>query len=332
VAEGRRRGSEGAPVLLLWGGDEFLLREAAREALASRELNVTEVDASEWRGGETSDLATPSLWGERRGLLVAGCQAIGEAGARELRDYVAAPVDDTMCVITWVTHGKGAPAFAKAVQAGGGAVRQVAVGRKDLPRWVLERGSRHGVRLTPAAGAALVSAMGEEPAILDQAVRQLAVAFPGRPVGPEEVRLQFDGLGEQRVWDLCDHALAGRTPQALVVLRSMLAAREDPLLILGGIGSRVRDLIRVRALGDRRGSTNDIAREAGLRFDWQLRRYREQAGRFSPEELAVVHDRVVEADRALKGGMAGEIVLASLVNVLAGDRTAGLDVPVRVSR
>jgi hypothetical protein len=40
----------------------------------------------------------------------------------------------------------------------------------------------------------------------------------------------------------------------------------------------------------------------------------------------------VEADRALKGGMAGDIVLASLVNVMGGDPTGALDVPVRVSR
>ena len=134
------------------------------------------------------------------------------------------------------------------------------------------------------------------------------------------------------MWDLCDHALSGRVPQGLLVLRSMLEAREDPLLILGGIASRVRELIRVKSLGDRGQQPPDAARAAGLRFDWQLRRSRDQAARFSPEELASLHDRVVEADRALKGGMAGDIVLASLINVMAGDAEAALNVPVRVSR
>jgi DNA polymerase-3 subunit delta len=220
----------------------------------------------------------------------------------------------------------------KLVQASGGVVRQVAVARKDLARWVLDRARRRDLRMAPAAANELVSAIGEDPAALDQSVEQLSVVFAGRAVGPDEVRQQFQGLGEQRVWDLCDHAIAARIPQALVVLRSMLVAREDPLLILGGIASRVRDLIRVKALGDRRGGTADAARAAGLRFEWQLRRYREQCARFSPEQLASLHERVVEADRALKGGMAGEIVLASLVNVMAGDESAALNVPVRVSR
>src|SRR5207249_11787592 len=99
----------------------------------------------------------------------------------------------------------------------------------------------------PAAAAALVGTVGEDPAALDQAVEQLSVAFPGRAIGEDEVRQQFKGLGEVRVWDLCDHALSGRVQHALVVLRSMLAGREDPLLILGGIATRDRALIRVKA-------------------------------------------------------------------------------------
>jgi DNA polymerase-3 subunit delta len=274
-----------------------------------------------------------SLWGEQRALLVRGCQGLTEAGAREVRGYVAAPVDQALCILTWVTHGKAAPALAKVVQSGGGQARQVVVPRRDLPRWVLDRAKRRGSRLAPAGAAALVATVGEDPAALDQAVEQLSVAFAGRAIGEEEVRQQFEGLGEVRVWDLCDHALSGRVPQALVVLRSMLlGGRDDPLLILGGIASRVRELVRVKASGDRGQPSADAAKAAGLRFDWQLRRSRDQAARFSPEGLASLHERVVEADRALKGGMAGEIVLASLINVMAGQGEAALNVPVRVSR
>ncbi len=45
-------------VVLLWGEDDFLLREAALELLG--DLRPTEVDAAEWQGGELQDLATPS--------------------------------------------------------------------------------------------------------------------------------------------------------------------------------------------------------------------------------------------------------------------------------
>ena len=49
-------------VALLWGEDDYLLREAALQIAGDR--RVTEVDAAEWQGSELQDLATPSLFGE----------------------------------------------------------------------------------------------------------------------------------------------------------------------------------------------------------------------------------------------------------------------------
>jgi len=319
------------PVVLFWGEDEFLLRQAALEHLAERGVRATEVDGPDWRGGETSDLATPSLWGEERALLVTKCQSLSEQGARELLSYVAAPSQEAVCVLTLVSRARSLPRLAKQVQAAGGLVRQIALKRQDLPRWILDRAKLRGLALTPPGAAALIGVIGEDPAALDQSVEQLATAFAGNSVGPEQIRSQFRGLGEQRVWDLCDRALSGRLPEALVVLRSLMEQREDPLMILGGIASRVRDLLRVQELPARMSSA-DAAREAGLRYDWQVRRYREQARRFSPESLANLHWHVVQADRALKGGAPPEVVLGALVAVMAGEEDAALDLPMRVSR
>ncbi len=102
-------------------------------------------------------------------------------------------------------------------------------------------------------------------------------------------------------------------------------------MILGGIAARVRDLIRVRAVPERMPPA-EAARAAGLRFDWQLRRYREQAGRFTEEELRSLHARVVEADRALKGGVPVDVVLPTLVAAMAGKPEAALEVEIRTSR
>jgi DNA polymerase III subunit delta len=319
-------------VVLLWGEDEYLLRLNALELLEARGVRATEVEGSEWRGGETSDLATPSLWGEARALLIAQSQLLPDAGAAEVIAYVKSPSPDALCVLTHVTRGKSAPAtLAKAVQAGGGTVRPIQLRRADLPTWLVDRSRRRGLSLGGPAAAELVKTLGEDPAMLDQALDQLASAFAGQSVGPEHVRAQFQGMGEQKVWDLCDLAFAGRLPEALVVLRGLLQAREDPLLILGGIAARVRDLIRVRSLPDRM-SAADAAKAAGLRFDWQIRRYREQSSRFTIEALTTLLERVVDMDRAVKGGFPGEVVLAGLVAAMAGDPDAALDVPVRVGR
>lgn len=316
---------------LFWGDDESLLKLAAVGLLKERGLRATEVDAAHWQGGELSDLATPSLWGESRALLVTGCQALPEPGQRELKTYLDAPSPDALCVLTVVTRGKGPPPLAKMVQAAGGAVRHVALKRQDLPVWVMDRARARGTTMTRPGAVALVGSIGEDTASLDQAVEQLASAFPGRSLGPEEVRAQFRGLGEQQVWDLCDQALSGRLADALVTLRALFEAKADPLLILGGVASRVRDLVRIRGVSERLPPA-EVARAAGIRFEWQIRRYREQADRFTEQELTALHGWVTEADRALKGGVPGDVVLPSLVAVMAGEPQAALDVPVRVSR
>jgi DNA polymerase III delta subunit len=60
-----------------------------------------------------------------------------------------------------------------------------------------------------------------------------------------------------------------------------------------------------------------VAKEAGLRFEWQARRYQQQARNFSLDELVEIHDRVTEADRALKSGSTGDIVMPALIVAIA---------------
>jgi DNA polymerase III subunit delta len=319
------------PVALFWGEDPYLLRLAALDLLEQQGVRPTEVTGEDWRGGETADLATPSLWGEKRALLVSGAESLPEAGTREIKAYVASPAPDALLVLIAISKAKGGPTLAKAVEAAGGVARPVTMKRQDIPRWILQRAALREVRMNPAAAMALVEVLGEDAASLDQAVEQLVAAFGGRPVGPDEVRSQFRGLGEQRVWDLCDQAFAGRLPEALVTLRSLLAGREDGLMMLGVIASRLRDLIRVRELPERVPSA-EAAKAVGLRFDWQVRRYRELARRYSPHELHELHDRVVACDQALKAGVPSDVILPMVVAAIAGERDAGLTLPIRVTR
>jgi DNA polymerase-3 subunit delta len=186
---------------------------------------------------------------------------------------------------------------------------------------LLQRARARRLDLAPDGAAALVDTLGEDPGALDRAMDQLATAFSGERVTREIVARQFRGLGEQHVWDLCDKAFSRDLAGAMRSLRTLLEAGEAGLMLLGAITSRLRDLIRVKSLPERLAPA-EAARQAGLRFDWQVRRYREQAKRFSAEELAGLHDRVAWADRALKSGATDDVVLPMLVAAIAGEPAA----------
>ncbi|MDQ4006048.1 MAG: hypothetical protein M3135_07105, partial [Actinomycetota bacterium] len=91
---------------------------------------------------------------------------------------------------------------------------------------------------------------------------------------------------------------------------------EEPLALLGGIASRLRDLIRIRSLPPRTPPAQ-MARAAGLRFEWQARRFGDQARRYADGRLEALHRQVAEADRLLKQGGTGDVVLPSLVTAVA---------------
>jgi DNA polymerase-3 subunit delta len=310
--------TEGRPgsVSLLWGESAFLLREAALEVVGPDRPQV--VDAADWRPGLVADLSAPSLFGEDRALVLTSAEDLPQEALAEVARHAPDPPPRTALVLAAVVgpRAKGPPrALSKAVGTGG-QVRRVALERRDLPGWVRARARTLGLEGEARGVTTLIEVVGEDPAILDQALRQVRAVNPPGGLTEASVAAQFRGFGDRRTWEVCDAAFSGNARSALRSLTGMLEAREEPLLILGGIASRLRDLIRVRALPPGMPQAQ-VARAAGLRFDWQARRYVEQARRFSEEDLARLHGDVVEADRSLKQGGPGDVVLSMVVSRIA---------------
>lgn len=304
------------PVELLWGESDFLLYEIVEHELADARPRI--VDAGEWMPGTTADLATPSLFGEARALVVTSAQGLAEEAIDEIARYAAAPSPDARLLLLAVVSAgaKGPPPPLARRLKGLAPSRKVTLARRDLVEWVMKRAKAQDVPAKPAGVSALIETVGEDPGVLAQSIAQLQAAFPKEGVTPDSVAAQFKGFGERRIWDLCDAAFARDLPTALRHLAAMLESRDEPLAILGGIAARLRDLLRVSALPPKMPPAK-LAEAAGLRFDWQARRYRDQARGYTQEQLAGFHARVVEADRALKMGAAGDVVLSQLVTAVA---------------
>jgi DNA polymerase-3 subunit delta len=302
-------------VSLLWGEDPYLLREAALQIAGDH--RVTEIDAAEWQGSELQDLATPSLFGEPRALIVTDLRSLPKDAMTELGAYLASPDPDAPLVLccTVAERGKPPAALLKLVEPVG-KVTHIQLQRKDLEPWLVQTGKATDVDLTGPAARALVDTIGLEAAQLAGAVAQLAGAFPGQRIGAAEIQRQFRGLGEQKTWDLCDKAFGKDLPGAIRSLRAIEEGGDEALMVLGGIAARLRDLIKVRSLPDKLPLAQ-LAKAAGLRFDWQARRYLQQARNFSIEQLVGIHGRIVEADKALKSGATGDVVMPDLIAAIA---------------
>jgi DNA polymerase-3 subunit delta len=275
------------------------------------------VEGGDWQGGELQDLATPSLFGEPRGLLITNARDLPKEAIGELAVYCQAPDPDAPLVVCCTVADRGKPpaALLKALDPAAKS-QQIKVERKELEPWLVHRARSQEIDLTPPAARALIDTLGEDTAQLASATEQLGSAFVGEKLTAAHVHRQFRGLGEQKTWDLCDKAFGKDLPGAIRALRSLEEAGDDALKTLGGISTRLRDLIRVRALPDRVPPAQ-VAKAAGLRFDWQARRYQQQVRNFSMVELVQIHGRIVEADRALKSGATGDVIMPTLIASIA---------------
>jgi DNA polymerase-3 subunit delta len=304
-----------SPVTLLWGEDAYLLRETAMALLGA--TKATEVDAAEWQGGELQGLATPSLFGEPRALLVNDAKSLRKETLEEIARYLEAPDPDATLVLSCLVADRGKlPAGLQKLVEPVGDVRKVDIAKRELEPWLVARAKDRGLDLAIPGARALVETLGPEPGQLVAALGQLQDVFAGQRVGAREVAQQFRGLGEQKTWDLCDRAFGKDLPGAIRSLRAIEEGGDDPLMVLGGIAARLRDLLKVRSLPDRMPPAQ-AAKEAGLRFDWQARRYQQQARNFSMTQLVTLHDRITEADRSLKSGATGDVVMPTLVTSIA---------------
>jgi DNA polymerase-3 subunit delta len=304
-----------SPVTLLWGEDAYLLRETAMALLGA--TKATEVDAAEWQGGELQGLATPSLFGEPRALLVNDAKSLRKETLEEIARYLEAPDPDATLVLSCLVADRGkVPAGLQKLVEPVGDVRKVDIAKRELEPWLVARAKDRGLDLAIPGARALVETLGPEPGQLVAALGQLQDVFAGQRVGAREVAQQFRGLGEQKTWDLCDRAFGKDLPGAIRSLRAIEEGGDDPLMVLGGIAARLRDLLKVRSLPDRMPPAQ-VAKEAGLRFDWQARRYQQQARNFSMTQLVTLHDRITEADRSLKSGATGDVVMPTLVTSIA---------------
>jgi DNA polymerase III subunit delta len=304
------------PVTLLWGDDDFLLREEASKLLG--DLRADELDAGEWVPGALQGLATPSLFGEPRALMITDARSLSKEALDELARYLGAPDPDATLIVCCTTAERGKlPVGLQKIVEPVGTIRKVEIARKELEAWLVARARADEMELTMPAARALVVALGPDPGPLVAALAQLRGAFGDRRIGPREVVQQFRGLGEQKTWDLCDRAFARDLPGAIRSLRAIEEGGDEALMVLGGIAARLRDLLKVRSLPDRMPPPQ-VARAVGLRFEWQARRYQQQARNYSLEELVAIHDRIIEADRAMKSGASGDVVMPSLVAAIAG--------------
>jgi len=354
--------SASTPVYLLYG-DDFRVKEAARRRVDvlclpdQQVFGLEEIDSSH----DTVDQAVGSL---RRVLMgVATASFLGgrkvvwyRAGGffesakvlrstavapwvEKLTDHLRAGLPDGHQLIVTCTGIDRRSAFFKACNDKGDVVAYT------LPEksWEMERYAGGLVRraLDPAALrmdadalTAFVDAVGPDARTIQSEVEKLILYVSGRKeITVEDVRAITSPAREVEGWDLADRVGARDAPGALVVLRRLLQQKVEPMLMIGGLESRFRELSIFRDALDRgwvrlngreaawTGGPEMSAALAGL-GEWNPSRMHpfragqpvDQARGFSAAELARAATAVTRTREQMAGGFSdAELLLEMLV-------------------
>ncbi|NHC45067.1 DNA polymerase III subunit delta [Motilibacter aurantiacus] len=291
----------GSSITLVQGPEELLAERAVADAVKrARESgaapDVVEVSAVGLGPGELAEAASPSLFADRLVVIVRDVADAGEAAAKELLAYLAAPSEDVALVLVHKGGVRGKKVVDAAKKAGAQVVECAEVKRRgDKIAFLRKEFRSHRKRVGEEAVETLLEAVGGDLRSLAAAAAQLASDIEGE-IDADAVRRYHAGRAEVTGFAVADAAVEGRSADALVALRWALQTGTDPVLVTSALAGALRTIGKVAAAG-----RNARAGDLGLP-PWKLDVARRQARGWSADALAAAIRVAARTDEMVKGG------------------------------
>lgn len=314
------------PLYLLLGGEGALADRALTKItsqLKDEKAEITTISAGDAIIGDIADALAPSLFSERRALIIKDLQDLDEDCKVEITRYLD-EVDPTTTVVFIHKGGVKGKALLDAIKKAKPEIIACDALKKESEKeqFVKELFLDSHRKATPGAITALVGALGSDLRELQQAVSQISLDAPAGTIDEAIIDKFHQGRVETTGFDVADATLDGNLPIALVTLRSALETGTDPVMVTSAIASSLRSLAKVS--GTNRGSKSfELAGELGM-APWQIDKARRQLAVWSPRGIAAATEAIAKADADVKGASSDPIyALEKALATIAAARSRG---------
>jgi DNA polymerase-3 subunit delta len=307
-----------APVILVFGPEEFLASSAirrVRDALrgVSPDLELHELEASDYGSNQIFSIASPSLFSQPRLIIINAMERCSDAFIEDGKKYIENLAEDTTLIIRHNGSSVRGKVLLEALRANDSVVEvECPKTEKEGPltAFVKAEFAEHQRKITDGAVRALVNAFSSDLGELAGACSQI-MADSANQIDEALVDRYFGGRVETTSWAIVDAALEGREGDALMLLRHGLNSGVDMIPLITAFSMKIRQMARV--FGDR--SVQPAA--LGLQ-PWQLNKIRQAAAGWDDDGLARVLVLIADADAAAKGSeRQPEYRMEQLVSVVA---------------
>jgi DNA polymerase-3 subunit delta len=294
------------PVVLLVGEEEYLASRAVEQIAAAARHADADADVRERLGGaveagELNEMASPSLVGGRRVIVIVAAQDLKVAAVDALTALMRQPADDVCLVLQHAGGAKGKAILAAAREVGAHEISCARLTRPD-ERLEFVRGEvrRAGGSITPDAAALLLDAVGSDLRVLATAAAQLVDDSGGR-IDAAIVAEYHRGRAEVTGFAVSDRAVVGDAKGALETLRWALSIGVPHVVIADALADGVRSVARLSAAG--RGNPYELAQQLGMP-PWKVKRAQGQARGWSEPGLRRALGVVADLNADVKGAAA----------------------------
>lgn len=291
-------GSEGAL------SDRALAKLTAQ--LHDEKCEITNLFASDVLVGDIADALAPSLFSERRALIIRDLQDLPEDSKDEVTRYLDSPDSSTTVVFVHKggVKGKGLLDAIKKIKPeliACDPIKKEAEKEEFVRNLFLDLNRK----ATPGAISALVGALGNDLRELQSAISQIAADAPSGTIDEIMIDKFHQGRVETTGFDVADATLDGNLSSALIALRSALETGTDPVMITSAIASSLRSLAKVSGV-NRAVKSFELAGQLGM-APWQIDKARRQLNNWSPAQIADAVGAIARADAEVKGAASDPI-------------------------
>jgi len=297
------------PFYLILGAEAALADRALNKVLAQlkeEKAEITTIFAGDALLGDIADALAPSLFSERRALIIRDLQDLPDEAKDELTRYLGEPDANTTVVFIHKGGVKG-KALLDAIKKAKPETIACDALKKEAKKegFVRDLFLDLGRKASPGAVKALVGALGGDLRELQQAASQIALDAPAGVIDEAMVDKFHQGRVETTGFDVADATLDGNLPVALVCLRSALETGTDPVMVTSAIASSIRSLAKVSGAANGAKSF-ELAGQLAM-APWQIDKARRQLQGWTPRGLSRAVQAIALADAQVKGASSDPI-------------------------
>lgn len=290
------------PLILIHGSEEVIAERVLREMVAHLgEHERTTLDCSEIAEGGFSEAIAPSLFSERRLIVVKNLQDLESELHGEVDRYLSDP--DPANVVIFIHRGgvKGKGLLDR-IKKKGAKLYPAEPLKKSSDRisFIREEFQRLGRKISSDALTALVSGFSDMREMTSVA-QQLAKDVPeGKMIDEEAVRNMTQGRRITSGFEVADAVLAKDARKALISTRYAFESGVEPMAIFSAVKMSIISMLKVIDV-PRGAKSFELAGELAM-APWQIDKARRQISNWSEEDFDLALNEIVRADWAVKGG------------------------------